>query len=371
MADNNKTYTVADFAAYHSGKMPEAEMYLLEKAALEDPFLADALEGYAFTTDAEKDVKDIKERLKDKQKSKAVFFISSSYKGWWRAAAAIIIVSGAAILFYTFNHTTKDTNLASTATNKTLPLQDSNANTAVAKNENEPVENKTAAQSNDLNTSKNNTDKSAAPVAASEMPENEQKAALHFDKKENVLTDKIAAKEVAPTVAAGITVKNNNSRAIADTVGSVSQNTDESIVAASPKGYREKDIILSTKKSADIKKSEDNAALSEVVVSAAGVDKSKRASKINMNTKAIPVGAKDVFDTYIAQSVQNFKDTSTIQHSGMVLLSFDLLKNGKPENITIVSSSCIPCNAAAISILKNSPARPGKKGKGILYSMSF
>lgn len=42
-------YTQADIERYIQGKMSNAEMYAIEKAALQDPFLADAIEGYEIT----------------------------------------------------------------------------------------------------------------------------------------------------------------------------------------------------------------------------------------------------------------------------------------------------------------------------------
>jgi hypothetical protein len=41
-----KTYTAADIQTYLDGQMSTLEMHAFEKAALEDPFLADAIEGY-------------------------------------------------------------------------------------------------------------------------------------------------------------------------------------------------------------------------------------------------------------------------------------------------------------------------------------
>jgi hypothetical protein len=48
MANNNEhiNYSKADIEKYLQGKMNVAEMYALEKAALQDPFLADAIEGF-------------------------------------------------------------------------------------------------------------------------------------------------------------------------------------------------------------------------------------------------------------------------------------------------------------------------------------
>lgn len=42
-------YTQADIERYLQGKMTNAEMHAIEKAALQDPFLADAIEGYKIT----------------------------------------------------------------------------------------------------------------------------------------------------------------------------------------------------------------------------------------------------------------------------------------------------------------------------------
>ena len=43
---NNTPYTLLDIEQYLQGKLSPAEMHALEKAAVQDPFLADAIEGY-------------------------------------------------------------------------------------------------------------------------------------------------------------------------------------------------------------------------------------------------------------------------------------------------------------------------------------
>ena len=44
-ADHSKNYTSADIQQYLDGKMDAAEMHAFEKALMDDPFLADAMEG--------------------------------------------------------------------------------------------------------------------------------------------------------------------------------------------------------------------------------------------------------------------------------------------------------------------------------------
>src|SRR6188768_3242918 len=72
-------------------------MHALEKAAMDDPFLADALEGYKNTSLADLDL--LKERL-DKRVGAVVPILNLKRKRfiWIRAAAAIIIIIGVGLL---------------------------------------------------------------------------------------------------------------------------------------------------------------------------------------------------------------------------------------------------------------------------------
>ena len=121
MTEKNKKYNAADFERYHAGTMPDSEMHELEKAALEDPFLADALEGYTYTSSFGNDIKELKEKLNEKQKKKNVFFISSiAQSGWWRIAALFIIIAGVGYFFYKTNYKSKENSLAKNEV-KSLP----------------------------------------------------------------------------------------------------------------------------------------------------------------------------------------------------------------------------------------------------------
>ena len=62
-SSKNNSYTAADFERYYAGTMTAAERHALEKAALDDPFLADALEGYRLTPTPVADMQKIRDRL--------------------------------------------------------------------------------------------------------------------------------------------------------------------------------------------------------------------------------------------------------------------------------------------------------------------
>ncbi|MBS1608350.1 MAG: carboxypeptidase-like regulatory domain-containing protein, partial [Bacteroidetes bacterium] len=123
------SYSAADIERYHKGLMTAKEMNALEKAALDDPFLADAIEGYSIvTTEAENDVllltKKLDERIND---NKVVPLRKASYT-WLRVAAAIIVIGGAGILAYKSIFQYKKRDVAATeqkeAANKQDTLQD-------------------------------------------------------------------------------------------------------------------------------------------------------------------------------------------------------------------------------------------------------
>ncbi|HRO48355.1 carboxypeptidase-like regulatory domain-containing protein [Agriterribacter sp.] len=103
MSDNNKhikRYTAADIERYLNRQMPAKERHAMEKAALEDPFLAEAIEGYAHHSSPalSSDIEDLRKRLQEKAGPKVMPLRST--KIWWSAAAAILIVLGTAFTWY-------------------------------------------------------------------------------------------------------------------------------------------------------------------------------------------------------------------------------------------------------------------------------
>ncbi len=113
--DNNiKNFTAADIEKYHKGLLSAKERHELEKAALDDPFLADALEGYAFAgINYSADIEDLKKRIAEKVEAGKVIAMKpggqSSFP-WLRAAALVIIIAGAGLLAKQFIFTNRSKN---------------------------------------------------------------------------------------------------------------------------------------------------------------------------------------------------------------------------------------------------------------------
>src|SRR5207237_1184848 len=93
----NNFFTAADIERYHKGEMSAEERHALEKAALDDPFLADALEGYAYTTHATEDLEKIKARLQPKTVQKKTIVL---WKTWMKVAAVLLVVGAGVWLMF-------------------------------------------------------------------------------------------------------------------------------------------------------------------------------------------------------------------------------------------------------------------------------
>lgn len=118
MSTRQKIYTADDIQRYLQQKMTPAEMHALERASLDDDFLADAIEGYAATPSGEHDkiIGQLKASIDEKTGQGAkVVEMKSSWKTWYRAAAVLVILLGSAAVFYTYISSDKNTNTTTVA----------------------------------------------------------------------------------------------------------------------------------------------------------------------------------------------------------------------------------------------------------------
>src|SRR5258705_3892870 len=99
---NIKNFTAADIEKYHKGLLSAQERHDLERAALDDPFLADALEGYAFVgNNMQADLAELRSRLAEKMEDAKVIALPGQKKKaipWLRIAALVIVIAGIGFL---------------------------------------------------------------------------------------------------------------------------------------------------------------------------------------------------------------------------------------------------------------------------------
>ncbi|HEY6062795.1 MAG TPA: carboxypeptidase-like regulatory domain-containing protein [Chitinophagaceae bacterium] len=121
--DNNiKNFTGADIEKYHKGLLSAKERHDLEKAALDDPFLAEALEGYAVAgVDYSADMDGLKKRLAEKVEAGKLIVMKTGGRSsfpWLRAAALVILIAGAGLLAKQFIFNNPSKNIAQVETKK-------------------------------------------------------------------------------------------------------------------------------------------------------------------------------------------------------------------------------------------------------------
>ncbi len=375
MEKKNKIYTVIDFARYHGGNMEAKEMHALEKAALEDPFLADALEGYMHTNSATEDVQHLKSLLAEKTTKKKVYPIASiSQNVWWRVAAIFILIGIAGYFFFD------------------LGLEDGNT---IAKNELNNV-NQRAGQTPGLdspatammmeygnsgeikaNFPKNEKEEAAGSVARLNHKSTHTQKPLSAPLSENFSykriiedttldpTDYVAVENIGKVVAknreaaARMKVAENNNLA---SVSLLKEDTPKMAYQSS----------VASGKSVNIKEAE----LSEVVV--AGDSRNRKITSktspamlpgqvihviISPQSKLQPIEGLENYRYYISTNKQEVRDEKKHVLQGSILLEFSINKEGKPIDIRVKNSDCFLCEKQAISLLENGPLWKGKSNE--------
>jgi len=368
MKENEKKYNAIDFARYHSGAMPADEMHALEKAALEDPFLADALEGYAFSKDPEKELEEIKMRLEEKRNYKKVFSISSLSSGaWWKIAAMFILFAGAGYFFYATNSKKEN----SLAVKRNIPNNESPATTSPVTNDTSASEGNIAFEKTTVEKDKYDKAKLPAPVVKSTQPIADKSAQQEEAmKQEKILYGKDLAAKKQSEVAM-------NSEKINSTHITASESKEKSF-------YRLADTtasvvapnIYAADSSNSVAMNKQNTTLNEVVVVGYGTQKKKNLTAASpqvlqgkvsgvesTTTSPYPKNGKEKFDKYIEDNAIPVLDSTGKRIAADILLSFTLNKKSKPNHIKVVESSCKVCEKEAIRLLQDGPDWEGKEGE--------
>ncbi|MBK7099515.1 MAG: hypothetical protein IPH58_15845 [Sphingobacteriales bacterium] len=187
-------YTAADIRRYLSGSMTAQEMHSLEKTALNDPMLADAIDGYrnAHLDTTKKHLNEINALLQNtKLKAPVVSFKQEVSKKQWRrwiAAASVFGILAFSAWFF-INQTGKnEAQIAQAATEKQEIISEKNENnkTAPASIGKEQAETKETSEIGEKkSTALKTTAKTEKPkvelskeIAASESPLNKPQAGM-------------------------------------------------------------------------------------------------------------------------------------------------------------------------------------------------
>jgi hypothetical protein len=423
--DHNKTFTVADIQRYYGGDMSMQERHALEKAALDDPFLADALEGYQHTTTAQADVSELAQRLATKtapaQKRVYPIFLQ---KQWMRVAALFLLLGGAGWTVYQFAFTTKE-KLAVTQQRTTHTQDastDSNASTQAVTDSTSAIQTEIETDQSALkkeagsttsatstpsvaNTARkplpiadipaaNEVSAAPAPVTVASAPVKEKLSLRDADEAKDAGATSLTRSDATPLKTfkgqildangspvpnASVMIKGKPNGTVTNTQGRFMLTTPDSILNATVAaiGFQSNHISLTNPaEEKTVILNESNAALNEVVVTGYGKKRMRSARPSAAQTKAEveelePEEGWTSYNNYINENLQIPEEVTTKQLKGEVELSFEVNKEGEPVNIKIEKSLCTSCDKEAIRLLQEGPSWKKKKRKSGKLKIRF
>jgi TonB family protein len=407
MADLEK-----DIERYRKGELTPAEMHALEKRALTDPFLADALEGASSVGEKEfaDDVVLLKRELASRTKT-------TSGRWGWRIAASLVLLATSAVVFYSLLRTPEPltlakrdsgTKVAQPATRNSLvggdsipdqkkapgPLLSINRPAPhAAKNKEQehpalpkapaaetaqaqPAQPSISADEKLSNESKveeevvsNAPQKEAYKKRAAQLNNNaagannalESSAARAADKA--VVLGRFISGTVTeasgqqPVPGVNVVVTGTDSGTVTDAAGKyrLALSRRARSLSFSFMGYRPQTKEITEEPTADVQLQEDDSALSEVVVTGYGVA-GNDARKESSQQLAEPVGGKHAFDVYLNRQVRYPNVAANRRVQGRVTIEFTVQQNGTLSDFKIIKGIGAGCDDELIRLVKEGPA---------------
>lgn len=397
----HNNYTFEDIQRYLNGGMSTSEMHDMEKAALQDAFLADAIEGYTETdlTTAKQHLNEINAGITGKKERSKIISFNNTTR-WLNAAAILIVVAGISVFgFYFLNNAGNRQQVAqvkkvsipelktndSAAGNMNALSQQKDTPVTVAENKKpgspvlkpslkkENVNSLASSGKSSQNDKANAMMMAASPVprqneTASVSPANADVDARKNDSLQQSLQAKTSGTGIISNVFSGKVIDENNkpipgaiiesgdkrTMVIADLNGSFSLQNNDSLlhVTASNIGYESKEILLKPGENNMIVLKTDNSSLNEVVV--VGYNAPNKIKTANQ--AATPVGGWQNFNNYVMSQLNKDTTAQAITNpDDLVEIEFLIDKTGNPYDFKITKPLDDQRNAKAIEILQNGP----------------
>ena len=429
-----KKYTTADIEKYHRGLLSPGEMNELEKAALDDPFLADALEGYGATSvNISSDLSELEKKLEERVSDKKVISIAPSGRSfkWWKVAAAVVILGGLGYFIFqlsTDNNNkemavkleekkpnapvstiTADSNRSTIVESTSVATNNKQAETPAKSNleKKEIVIPKSNAYANKDNLAVEIT-KPSQPNSDYKMPndsisldgslgvkapaavekrsvaaDDKQNEGYLYFKKENVsnnqanyFSGRIKDANNNPLPFANITNTRDDVGTYADAHGRFTLVSPDSVLNVQVRsvGFENSTVQLKNNVAGNDVVLQENKTAPDKVLSFQKPDTSRsRMSNIKFE-ELEPADGWSNYNTYLANNLNIPGDLKRKEDiKGQVQLSFEVNQQGDPINIRVEKSLCVKCDEEAIRVVKQGPKwkKKNKKAKRITISVPF
>jgi outer membrane biosynthesis protein TonB len=326
---------------------------------MQDPFLADALDGYdKVKGNHQQRITGLRRQITQKSRTD-----NHRYLGYWSMAASILLLIGIGSygLFYRPSLPGKNYVVEQTLPmNTEMDMQPETADTIVpapptpAKPVSPPLlaDNKTTAHFTPPVIVKDEADIIKACEEAPLLEE--QSLAKSIPKKS--IHGKVVDKMGEPLIGASVVFAGTNQGTVTDLDGNFSLPGDTGEIDIRYIGYETINLPADTGRSMLIAMNESNQTLDEVVV--IGYGTSKRA---NMTGSISTVSVKEIeekFDDYVKRTLIHPTDEDCKDAKGNVKLRFSVDEKGRPYNITVEKPLCPSADQEAIRLVEHSPDWP-------------
>jgi hypothetical protein len=417
-------YTAADIEKYHKGLLSSKEMHEMERAALDDPFLADAIEGYRTTSvNASADVAGLEKTLQERVISgKVVGIPSKNSFQWWKIAAAIIVLGGAGFFVFKISSNSNDKAVAKLEEQKKeQPPATINDSVKVENNEAAPdtfTFNPKAAiatkrkfsrtfslrkDSNDVTETMTSTYKmskkdarqydslnkstmfnAAAPVAKSELSENKELDGYYSNKKAFTLSNqpkmnyfhgRVTDVNNNPLPFANITNTHDNVGTYSDALGNFTLISPDTVlnVQVHSIGFENNLVDLKNNVAGNKIVLKDDTSAADKIISYQKPDTNRSRTGSLKFEEPEPADGWTNYDTYIANNLSKPGDQEVKYLNGHVEISFEVNKDGDPVNITVEKSLCQKCDEEAVRLVRQGPKwkKRNKKANRVTVVIPF
>jgi TonB family protein len=390
---------------YLAGQLDDKAMHALERQALDDPFLAEALEGYAERKpDQRAHLADLDKRLQrrvqDKgEKNGGIFRLNSR----WMAAAGILLVAGTGLLWIWQRNTGKEyaiaarsTSIADSAITDTLqyynqevpmawgkatpekPLAVSvpadtgllaarNRKSAgeygitsmMMKNEADSlaiaaVPSPIIVKADSLNTAEATAIASAQPKEANAEEANDKATAYNPAVTTRLIQGRVKdVNDENGLPGVSVSVEGLKQGALTDDQGRFSVRVADTVkdvrLVAAAAGYNSRKMRLRQQENnVDIGLHQQSAALGDVAVSG-------YAKKKAVYQRPAPVGGYERYQEYLSKHVNYPASAAAGNIQGKVKVSFRVMPDGTLEDVKVVRRLQPDCDAEALRLVKEGP----------------
>ena len=399
---------------YIRGLRKGKEAHRLEKESMQDPFLADAMDGYnQVEGNHEQRIEKLRMQVSAHSAKK-----KNTYAITWSIAACLIIGFGISSYFLFLKKSMTDevfiaeesvsTKLAepaapptpaipATPTVPATPQKEIALATTKVKTDSTPVSEITARQANkkDMIAKIQATSQPQQGVLVATVPVmeevSEETAALQevvatmdtfeseSDKKmklakvatilpqNNMIKGRVTNEKGEPLIGASVTYKGTNIGTITNMNGEFSlvKKDDKKRLTAEYIGYDPVEIRVDTSRTMLIAMNENKQTLNEVVVVGYGAKKNKKSTTLGSVVKVEeqaekeitpqPVIGKRSYQKYLKENLVRPADEKCAQVKGKVVLTFLVNKEGRPFYIKVKESLCESADKEAIRLIQEGP----------------